>query len=134
MANKKKILLKKEVIEAIFEGIFSASHSIYTTLLSRMDGHAVAKKARTEFSESTLAAMTSSCMSLGDRISAEVQQNKCDFVIIQNEDGYLALKKVGTELVITVLADKNINLGMLLTATKDAAKKLEHELSQSVRV
>jgi predicted regulator of Ras-like GTPase activity (Roadblock/LC7/MglB family) len=120
-------------LKNIFSKIFSSCNSIYATLISTTDGHPLVKQSRVNLNESTLAAMTSSCIALGDRIATEVEQNGCELTLIQNTEGYLAIKRVSRKWVITVLADKNVNLGLLLTATKNAAKLLEEELLASIK-
>lgn len=126
-----KYLVKQQFVLDLFEQISDTSHSIQAVFLSTTDGHSIAKKVRKELPESKVAAMTSSCMALGDQLSATVEHKRCEYVIIQNEQGYLALKKVGNKLVLTVVAKADVNLGLLLTATKNAALKLEDELKRS---
>jgi len=133
MIEKNDFIIEKNELKNIFAKIFSSCNSIYATLVSTTDGHPLVKQSRVNLNESTLAAMTSSCIALGDRIATEVEQNGCELTLIQNTEGYLAIKRVSRKWVITVLADKNVNLGLLLTATKNAAKLLEEELLASMK-
>lgn len=126
--EKKEFVIDKNQLKSIFSKIFSSCNSICAALISTTDGHPLVKQSRVNLNESTLAAMTSSFIALGDRIATEVEQNGCELTIIQNTEGYLAIKRVSRKWVITVLADKNVNLGLLLAATKNAAKLLEEEL------
>lgn len=129
MVESKQAGIKKQVVKEIFTKILDSSNAINAVLLSSIDGHPLVKHVKVELSDSTLAAMASSCIALGDRIAVEVKQNACNFVILQNEDGFVALKRVGKKLVVTVLADSGVNLGLLLSATKDAEKSLLKELA-----
>lgn len=126
--EKSAFTIEKSELKTIFSKVFNSCNSIYAVLVSTTDGHPLVKQSRVALNESTLAAMTSSSIALGDRIAIEVQQQGCDLTLIQNTDGYLAIKRVGRQWVITVLADKNVNLGLLLTATKSAANFLTEEL------
>lgn len=129
MSKTAELTIKRQMVDENFDALLNTSRSIYGVLLSSTDGHALAKKATNEFAESKLAAMTSSCLALGEKIAMEAKQNHCDFVIIQNDDGYLVLKRVGKRLVITALADRSINLGMLLSATRSVSESMEKEIT-----
>ncbi|GAB1258942.1 roadblock/LC7 domain-containing protein [Aurantivibrio plasticivorans] len=129
MAEKKEIVLKKSVVVQHLKSLLSVSDSIYGVVLSTLDGHAVSSLFEGDHEDSKLAAMTSSCLALGEKIAVEVKQKGCDFVIIQNQDGYVAIKKIGTRLVVTALAHTSINLGMLLSSTQNMASRLADEIS-----
>ena len=130
MPDKRQIVIKKQDVESNLARLQQANEGIYASLLSSVDGHALAKKARREFSDSRLAAMTSSCLALGEKIAIEAQQNGCNFVIIQNTDGFLVLRRVGEKLVLTTMADKNVNLGLVLSATNSTAEELEKAIKE----
>lgn len=128
MGAKKELVLKKSVVENQLKTTLSSNDSIYAVLLSSIDGNAIAMQSRKDFEGSKLAAMTSSCLALGERIAIESQQNGCNFVIIQNENGFVALKRVGRKLVLTTMADESISMGMLLSATKSSAEAIEQNI------
>ena len=129
LAEKEENSIKRSAVDRNLKDLISSVDSIYAVVLSSIDGHPIAHQAQENFEDSKLAAMTSSCLALGEKIAMEANQNGCDFVIIQNQDGFLALKRVGRKLVLTTLADKSINMGMLLSATRQAADKLYQEIT-----
>ncbi|TVZ40472.1 hypothetical protein P886_4903 [Alteromonadaceae bacterium 2753L.S.0a.02] len=128
MTEKTELVLKRKVVEGHLSHLLDSNDAVYAVLLSSIDGHAIANKAKGEFTDSKLAAMTSSCLALGEKIALEAKQNNCDFVIIQNEDGYLTLKRIGKKLVLSALANKSVNLGMLLSATRNTAESFQKEV------
>ena len=115
-----KSISKINVDKCLFS-LVSNNEGIYAALLSSLDGHSIAKQSIQDFPDAKLAAMTSSCLALGERLAQESRQNHCNFVIIQNATGYLVLKRVGNKLALSTLANKKINMGLLLTATNQAA-------------
>ncbi|VUD68978.1 hypothetical protein TDB9533_04341 [Thalassocella blandensis] len=123
----------KKNLKRIFSNALDVSSAIQAILLSTADGHSLAKLFKSEVSDSALAAMSSSCMALGDRIAAEVKQNKCEFVILQNDAGYIVLNKVSPRHVITFLADERVNLGMLLNTVKNTSRELKEVLGDALR-
>lgn len=129
LTEKNGGLIEKAVIEAKLKELVDDNKSIYAVLVSSVDGHAVAWSTNEAISATRLAAMTSSCLALGEQIALEAKQNGCDFVIIQNENGYSSSKRIGPKLVITSFANKSINLGMMLSATRLAAEALEGEIT-----
>ncbi|MEC8811613.1 MAG: roadblock/LC7 domain-containing protein [Ketobacter sp.] len=129
LAEKEENSIKRSVVDRNLKQLIANNESIYAVVLSSIDGHAIANQAQDHFEDSKLAAMTSSCLALGEKIALEANQKGCDFVIIQNQDGFLALKRVGRKLVLTTLADKSINMGMLLSATRTAADALYKEIT-----
>lgn len=124
-------MLKKQAVEEHLGKLLASNTAIYAVMLSSIDGHAIASKAKSEFTDSKLAAMTSSCLALGEKIALEANQKGCDIVIIQNEDGFLTIKRIGKRLVITTLSNKDVSMGMLLSATRNAAEDLEKQIGLS---
>ncbi len=130
MSDKKQIVLKKQDVEDNLSRLLDASEGIYAALLSSIDGHSLARKSHSDFSDSRLAAMTSSCLALGEKIAIEAKQTDCNFVIIQNADGFLVLRRVGEKLVLSALANKNVSLGLVLFATNSSAESLEKAIKE----
>lgn len=128
MTEKTELVLKRKMVEDHLSNLLQSNDGVYAALLSSIDGHAIANKARGEFTDSKLAAMTSSCLALGEKIALEAHQNNCDFVILQNEDGYVALKRIGKKLVLSALAKKTVSLGLLLSATRTTAENFQKDI------
>ena len=129
LMEKEEKSISRNAVLSTLEELLSSNDAVYGALLSSIDGHPFASKARDEMAESKLSAMTSSCLALSEKIAVEAKQNGCDFVIIQNTNGYLVIKRVGKKLVLTALADQSINLGMLLSAAKCAAEALYRKIT-----
>lgn len=128
MNQKAEMVIKRKVVDAHLNSLLEKNPAIYAVLLSSIDGHAIANSCKDELSHSKLSAMTSSCLALGEKIAVEAKQNGCDFVIIQNQNGYAVLKRLGRRLVISTLANKSINLGMLLSSTQLTAEQMISEI------
>ena len=128
MTEKKESSIRKSVVDNNLKDLVSHHKGVYAAMLSSIDGHFIAKYASDEIQNSKLSSMTSSCLALGERIAMESGQNGCDFVIIQNQNGIIVLKRVGKKLVLTSMARENINLGMLLSATRKTAEILYDEI------
>jgi len=97
---------------------------IYAALIISIDGHPLVKYAQDDIHESKLAAMMSSLLALGESIARESGQQLCQYVIVDNSDGFLVDLRVGERMLLTVLARKDTNLGMLLSACKNLAEDI----------
>ncbi len=90
-------------------------------IIASTDGHIVSSYWKKQLPETKLSAMTSSLIALGETISLEMQQNLCKNVIIENEKGRVVCLRVTQELIFSVVAASNCNLGMLLSYSRDCA-------------
>jgi uncharacterized protein len=82
--------------------------------LVSVDGLVIASSLPVGMEEDRVSAMSAAMHSLGERIALELQRGTLDQVFIRGESGYVFLMSVGTEAVLTVLANKNARLGLLL--------------------
>ena len=121
---------KKALFDGYLLDLKRSDDAIYGVLLSSTDGHELAVYSSVEFSASKMAAMTSSCLALSEKMAQESLQNHCEVVIIQNENGYITLKRLGKKLVLSAMAKRSINLGMLLSAVRSTADKFEGSMRQ----
>jgi predicted regulator of Ras-like GTPase activity (Roadblock/LC7/MglB family) len=104
--------------------LISSNEGIYAALIISIDGHPLVKQAQDDIHESKLAAMMSSLLALGESIARESGQKLCQYVIVDNSDGFLVDLRVGERMLLTVLARKDTNLGMLLSACKNSAETI----------
>jgi len=79
--------------------------------------------------EDRVAAMSAAMLSLGERIAGELGRGMLDEVYVKGENGYVVLRAVGEEAVLTVLARQQTKLGLLFLdmrrASEDLTKILE---------
>jgi predicted regulator of Ras-like GTPase activity (Roadblock/LC7/MglB family) len=128
MSNTTRFSLSEEAnkfVLTIFAEMMDMCSGITGLVVSTVDGHAVLSNFRGELlAENRISAMTSSLLALGESISKESKQSFCKYVVVQNADGYVITQKFGKSLVLTAIADKNTNLGMLHSATRVGTEKL----------
>ena len=79
--------------------------------------------------EDRVAAMSAAMLSLGERIASELGRGSLDEVYVRGAKGYVVLRAVGEEAVLTVLASQQTKLGLLFLdmrrASDDMADILE---------
>ncbi len=74
--------------------------------------------------EDRIAAMSAAMLSLGERIASELGRGLLDEVYVKGERGYVVLRAVGEEAVLTVLARQQTKLGLLFLDMRRASADL----------
>jgi hypothetical protein len=75
--------------------------------------------------EDRVAAMSAAMLSLGERIASELGRGMLEQVYIKGENGFVVLRSVGEEAVLTVLARKDAKLGLVFLDMGRAVTELE---------
>lgn len=117
-----------QTIRTRLNELLTQQSGIYGTLLSSIDGHRIAEAQQRNLHVSKLAAMTSSVIALGESLAKEAEQSQCQFVIVQNRDGYIVTQRLGKQHALTAFATSAVSLGMLLAAVRSTAEALEQAL------
>lgn len=112
-----KIIRKLEELQA-------SSPAIQGAGIVSVDGLPIASVLRGVAEEDRLAAMSAAMLSLGERISMELQRGALEQVYIKGEDGYVFLTAVGDEAVLTVMASKDVKLGLVFLDMRRAVPAL----------
>lgn len=107
-----------------FTQMMSASDAIYGLLISTVDGYDVSSNFKKELPATKMAAMMSSMLALGETVATEAKQKQCRYVIVENSDGYILTLKIKGDLVLSVVATAEANLGMLHSISRNAVEKL----------
>jgi predicted regulator of Ras-like GTPase activity (Roadblock/LC7/MglB family) len=89
-----------------------------------VDGLMMASALPSDVEEDRVAAMSAAMLSLGERIADELKRGNLDEVYIRGDDGYVFLRAIGMEAVLTVLARSGAKLGLIFLDTKRAAEDL----------
>jgi len=99
------------------------------TSVVSVDGLTMASSLPTGIEEDRVAAMSAAMLSLGERIASELGRGSLDEVYVRGAKGYVVLRAVGEEAVLTVLARQQTKLGLLFLdmrrASDDMADILE---------
>ena len=97
---------------------------VEATIVVSVDGLTMASALPAGVEEDRVAAMSAAMLSLGERIASELGRGVLDEVYVRGEDGYVVLRAVGEEAVLTVLARQQTKLGLLFLDMRRASKDL----------
>jgi predicted regulator of Ras-like GTPase activity (Roadblock/LC7/MglB family) len=89
-----------------------------------VDGLTIASSLPGGVEEDRVSAMSAAMLSLGERIAGELGRGVLDEVYVKGERGYVILRAVGEEAVLTVLARQRAKLGLLFLDMRRASEEL----------
>ena len=98
---------------------------VEATAIVSVDGLIIASSLPAGVEEDRVSAMSAAMLSLGERISGELGRGMLDEVYVKGENGYVVLRAVGEEAVLTVLARQKTKLGLLFLDMRRASADLE---------
>ena len=102
-----------------------SSPDIEAAAIVSVDGLPIASSLPQGVEEDRVSAMSAAMLSLGERIASELGRGLLDEVYVKGEKGYLILRAVGEEAVLTVLARQQAKLGLLFLDMRRAAEEFE---------
>jgi predicted regulator of Ras-like GTPase activity (Roadblock/LC7/MglB family) len=100
-----------------------SSAEIEAAAIVSVDGLSIASSLPQGVEEDRVSAMSAAMLSLGERIASELGRGLLDEVYVKGEKGYVILRAVGEEAVLTVLARQQAKLGLLFLDMRRAAEE-----------
>ena len=97
---------------------------VEATAIVSVDGLTIASSLPAGVEEDRVSAMSAAMLSLGERIAGELRRGGLDEVYVKGENGYVVLRAVGEEAVLTVLARQQTKLGLLFLDMRRASEDL----------
>ena len=113
----------EEMVETL-RAMQTAAPDIEASAVVSVDGLIMASALAAEVEEDRVSAMSADMLSLGERIAGELGRGELDQVYIKGDSGFIVLSAIGEEAVLTALARKKAQLGMIFLAMRRAAETL----------
>jgi len=107
----------------------STTPEIVASAIVSVDGLTIASALPIDVEEDRVSAMSAAMLSLGERIATELNRGALDQVYIHGDDGYVILSAIGTEAVLTALAQEDAKLGLVFLEMRRAADDLAELIS-----
>jgi len=92
----------------------ASSPDIQASAVVSVDGLMMASALPQNVEEERLAAMSAAMLTLGERIAKELGRGLLQQIYIKGSEGYILVMLMGNEAVLTVLAQENAKLGLIL--------------------
>ncbi len=103
----------------------NASYGLEASMIVSADGLSIASALPDGMEEARISAMSAAMLSLSESITYELQKGSLEQVYIKGENGYVLLMSIAQKAVLTVFAEENIKLGLIILIMKQAAADLE---------
>ncbi len=120
MANRSRT---EQMVERLRD-LQVSSPDVEAAAIVSVDGLTIASSLPQGVEEDRVSAMSAAMLSLGERIASELGRGMLDEVYVKGEKGYVILRAVGEEAVLTVLARQQAKLGLLFLDMRRAADEL----------
>ena len=119
MTGKSKI----ETLNTLLEDLGVTDEDIEAAVVS-VDGFVIASALPHDSAKERVAIMSSAMHSLGETAARELTRGTLSEVYVKGENGYVLLRDVGEEAVLTVLARQQAKLGLLFLDMRRASEDL----------
>jgi predicted regulator of Ras-like GTPase activity (Roadblock/LC7/MglB family) len=114
--------------QQLIERLTALQHStpeIQGAAIVSADGLSIASVLQPPIEEDRVAAMSAAMVSLGERIASELGRGALEQVYIKGSEGYALLTAAGPDAVLTVIAEGEARLGMLLLELRNVVRDIE---------
>ncbi|MCP4539744.1 MAG: hypothetical protein GY832_21610 [Chloroflexi bacterium] len=98
--------------------------AIESSAVVSVDGLIIASALPPGVEEDRVSAMSAAMLSLGERIANELGRGMLEEVYIQGDQGYVFLRNVGVDAVLTVMTRSDANIGAVRLYMKRAVGDL----------
>ncbi len=103
------------------------SSGLEGAVLVSADGLPISAVLKPGIEEDRVAAMSAAILSLGEKVTEELQ-GTLEQITIKGEEGYIVLTGIGQDAVLTVLASNAAKLGLLLMEIRKAQDQLKEAI------
>jgi predicted regulator of Ras-like GTPase activity (Roadblock/LC7/MglB family) len=115
---------EKQQVEEALKLLMDACPGTKGALVATADGFVISASFKSEVAMRSLAAITSSIMSLAESLAKETEQGVCRNLVIEAEAGNAVALRINRTRILTVVAEHRTRLGMLLSAAKRCTESL----------
>lgn len=120
--------LNTELMECINELRFRSIGIVDVAIVS-LEGLPLVSLVLERVEETRFAAMTAAMLSLGERVSTELNKGLLKKIFVEGEQGYIISMQAGENAVLTVSATTDTKLGLLFLDMQRATEKIAKILS-----
>jgi predicted regulator of Ras-like GTPase activity (Roadblock/LC7/MglB family) len=111
-------------LDDLLKKLLAAIPEVKAAAIVSAEGLPIASALPRDVDETRIAAMTAALLSLSERAIIEMQKGDFDQLYIRGSDGYLLVLQAGPNAVLTVSADKDVRLGLILLDCRRTCEKI----------
>ena len=115
---------QSEEIKKLLRDLEIKTNGVEASAVISTQGLPICSAMPPEVDEGVIAAMSAAILGVGERALEELVRGKMTRVLVEGGDGAIIIMETGSGAILTVLAKKNTNLGLVFMVMKQAAKKI----------
>lgn len=115
---------REERLAAALNLLMQEDPDIQAAALVSLDGFTMASALPPGMQADRVGAMSAAILGLGERAAAELGRGHLSQVFIEGDTGYVLLMAAGGRAVLTVMADANAKLGLVIYDMRSAASSI----------
>ena len=119
---------KVEKLTKIISELDRSISGVEAVVLETYEGLVLASTLPTSLEEEIIAAVSSNTQSVVNRAVREIKQGKNQNTLIINSDGQIVLTDIDGKALLTVIAKRNANLGLISIMSRRVADDLKEVL------
>lgn len=112
-------------INSILQDFVSNTANVQGAALVTPDGLPLATMLPPDMDDERVSAMSAAMLSLGERISAELERGAIERIFVEGRQGYGILTSCGEDAVFLVLANRAAKQGILMLEIRRAVSELK---------
>lgn len=117
-----------ETINKSLADLQASSSDVEACAVVSADGLIIASALPQGLEEERIAAMSAALLSMGERITAELQRGELEQLYVKGRDGYFLSKHAGPHAVLIAMARKDAKLGLIFFDLNKAADEIKNSL------
>ncbi|RMG24013.1 MAG: hypothetical protein D6732_24165 [Methanobacteriota archaeon] len=115
---------KAKDLDEILREIDVNVKEIEAAAIVSIEGLPIAARMPPEYEDAIVAAMTAAMLSLGEKISNNLNRGVLQKIFVEGKDGHVISVAAGSNAVLTVSTNKDAKLGLIFHEMEIAAKKI----------
>lgn len=115
---------REERLASALNQLMQEDADIQAAALVSLDGFTMASALPASMQPDRVGAMSAAILGLGERAAAELGRGHLSQVFIEGDNGYVLLMAAGDRAVLTVMADSNAKLGLVIYDMRAAAANI----------
>ncbi|MGK7918289.1 MAG: roadblock/LC7 domain-containing protein [Prochloraceae cyanobacterium] len=117
-------MIENSLLKDKLENFVSATPDVEGAVTVSPDGLTIASVLPATLDEERTAAMSAAMLSLGDRIAQDLARGTIERILVEGEKGYSILVGCGEDLVLLILATKQVEQGILFVAINRLSEEI----------
>jgi predicted regulator of Ras-like GTPase activity (Roadblock/LC7/MglB family) len=117
-------LSRVEALNQVLKSLHSSTPDIEGAAVISMEGLVIASSLPADVEEDKVSAMSAALYGIGSRTAEELQRGEIEQFYIKGNNGIFLITQVGTDAMLTVMANIKAKLGIIFLDVKRAAEEL----------